>query len=469
VSREEASGGTRSGRQVLTGWGQTAPTVADVVAPSSVEELARLLEGRAGRGAIARGLGRSYGDAAQNSGGLVVTLDGLDEIGPVDPDTGQVACGAGVSLDRLIAAVLPQGWFLPVTPGTRQVTLGGAIAADVHGKNHHRDGTISAHIVSLVLVDGSGVPRVLTPEDDLFWAVPGAMGLSGVIVAATLRLLPVRSGDMVVDICRTESLDGTMARLEEADRTHRYSVAWVDGLTRGSGMGRGVVTAGDHADPSDGVPVNGSRIDGSRIDGSRIDGAAGQPTSLAGRTVTVPRRVPPALNPLTVRAFNELYHRRAPRAGRRIEPLGSFFHPLDAVHGWNRLYGTRGVLQHQCTVPDAEAMRRVLSVFADGRAPAFLCVLKRFGAQGSAPLSFPQPGWTLSVDLPVGDGIGALLDRVDTEVLESGGRVYLAKDARLAPWAFAAMYPRLEEWRRLRDELDPEHVFMSDLARRLHL
>jgi decaprenylphospho-beta-D-ribofuranose 2-oxidase len=426
-----------------------------VVAPESVDALARLVQERPRRGAIARGLGRSYGDAAQNAGGLVVRLEGLDAIGPVDPVAGQVTCGAGVSFDRLIRTLVPQGWFVPVTPGTRQVTLGGAIAADVHGKNHHRDGTISAHVVSLVLVDGCGRLRTLTPDGDLFWAVPGGMGLSGIVVAVTLRLLPVRSDRMVVDTCRTESLDETMAALEEADRTHRYSVAWVDCLTRGARMGRGVVTAGAHAVPGDGGMPRGS---------------AGRHTSMGGVTVTVPRWAPPApLNPLTVGLFNEVYHRKAPRTRRSVEPLGSFFHPLDVVHGWNRLYGDRGVVQHQFTVPDPESLRRVVELFASRRAPTFLCVLKRLGAQGPALLSFPQPGWTLSVDLPVGDGIGALLDRVDAEVMSAGGRVYLAKDSRLAPSAFAEMYPRLDEWRRLRDRLDPDHVFASDLSRRLHL
>jgi decaprenylphospho-beta-D-ribofuranose 2-oxidase len=281
------------------------------------------------------------------------------------------------------------------------------------------------------------------------------MGLSGIVVAATLRLIPVQSGAMVVDTFRTASLDETMATLEETDRTHRYSVAWVDCLTRGGRMGRGVVTVGEHATEQEGGMPGAS---------------ARRHTLLAGVHVTVPRWVPPApLNPLSVELFNGLYHRRAPRARRDVEPLGSFFHPLDAVHGWNRLYGARGLVQHQLTVPDPDSIRRVVGLFATRRAPTFLCVLKRFGAQGPAPLSFPHPGWTLSVDLPVADGLGALLDDVDAEVISAGGRVYLAKDSRLAPSAFTEMYPRLDEWRHLRDRLDPDHLFASDLSRRLHL
>ncbi|MGN6751281.1 MAG: FAD-binding oxidoreductase [Intrasporangium sp.] len=441
-------------RRPLTGWGRTAPSVAQVVAPPGVDDLARLIATRPPRGVIARGLGRSYGDAAQNAGGLVLEIAGLDGIGPVDPATGLVTCGGGVSLDRLIRTVLPQGWFVPVTPGTRQVTVGGTIAADVHGKNHHRDGSISAHLDSLVLLDGRGDLHTLTPGDDLFWAVPGGMGLTGIVVAATLRLIPVRSGLMSVDTIRTDSLEETMEALAAADRTHRYSVAWVDCLTPGARLGRGIVTAGDHADHGAEPSPRGDP-----------DVRAALPAGRLG----VPRWAPPApLNPLTVRFFNAVYH-RAPRARRSVEPLGSFFHPLDVVAAWNRLYGARGFVQHQLTVRDPETVRRVVGLFARHRAPTFLCVLKRFGAAGPAPLSFPQPGWTLAVDLPVSDGIGAMLDEVDAEVISAGGRVYLAKDARLAPWAVARMYPRLDEWRGLRDRLDPDHVFASDLSRRLGL
>ncbi|MEW1955584.1 FAD-binding oxidoreductase [Terrabacter sp. NPDC080008] len=447
-----------STQEVLTGWGGTVPTMAEVVSPAAVEDLATLVAGRPRRGVLARGLGRSYGDAAQNAGGLVARLDRLDAIGPVDRSTGRITCGAGVSLDRLIRTLLPLGWFVPVTPGTRQVTLGGAVAADVHGKNHHRDGTLSAHVVSLTLVDGRGQVRTLAPDDDLFWAVPGGMGLSGIVVEVTLQLLPVGSGHVVVDTTRTASLDETMETLEEADRTHRYSVAWVDCLSRGARMGRGVVTAGEHAGGDDALAA------------SRPDGRQGRWRPVGGTTVAVPRWAPGApLNPVTVGLFNELYHRRAPRLARSIEPIGTFFHPLDAVQDWNRLYGPRGVVQHQCTVGDAEAMRRVIGVFANRRAPTFLCVLKRFGAEGRGPLSFPQPGWTLAVDLPVGSDTAGVLDEVDAVVLSSGGRVYLAKDSRVLPAAFSEMYPRLDDWRHLRDQLDPDHVFRSDLSRRLHL
>lgn len=445
------------GRQALTGWGRTAATVADVVTPASPDEVAALVRSRPGRGVIARGLGRSYGDAAQNAGGLVLRLDGLDGIGPVDPATGSVTCGAGVSLDRLIRTVLPQGWFVPVTPGTRQVTLGGAIASDAHGKNHHRDGSISAHVTSLTLVDGSGELLTLTPANDLFWAVPGGMGLTGIVVAATLRLVPCGSGLVEVDTRRTADLDETMQVLAEADRDHRYTVAWVDCLSSGARMGRGVVTAGHRADPALSIENAALSIGNTALSIGRL-------------SVPTPRWVPVTpLNPTTIRLFNDAYHAKAPRARRSLEPLGSFFHPLDALHGWNRLYGPRGFVQHQLAVPQPETIQRVIALLSRRRAPTFLCVLKRFGPAGRGPLSFPQPGWTLAVDLPVSDGLGPLLDEIDAEVIAAGGRVYLTKDARLRPDALPQMYPRLAEWRALRDRLDPDHVFASDLSRRLHL
>ncbi|HEV7196801.1 MAG TPA: FAD-binding oxidoreductase, partial [Pedococcus sp.] len=343
-----AAGGhsASSSLEELTGWGRTAPTVARVAAPADAADAARLIAEGGPRGVIVRGLGRSYGDAAQNAGGLVLRLGALDQISPVDPVTGLVTCGAGVSLDQLIREVLPRGWFVPVTPGTRQVSLGGALAADVHGKNHHRDGSISAHVASLTLLDGRGALRTLTPSDDLFWAVPGGMGLAGVVVEVTLRLIRVESGGMVVDTTRTTSLDETMAILEESDRTNRYTVAWVDCLARGSAVGRGVVTSGDHA-TAEGAGKAAPLVPGSRA-------------------LPAPRWAPAgALNPVSVGLFNEAYYRMAPRTTRRsLESVGSFFHPLDVVEGWNRIYGTRGFVQYQFAVEDPECVRQVVSTLS---------------------------------------------------------------------------------------------------------
>ena len=432
----------------LCGWGRTPTADASVVAPSSDDEVAELLA----RGPLcARGLGRSYGDAAQLAGGTVAELTGLDEIGPID-EAGVVTLGAGASIDALLATALPEGWFVPVTPGTRQVTMGGAVAADVHGKNHHRDGSFASHVESLRLATPRGVFDVSPETDpDLFWATAGGMGLTGIVTRVRVRLLRVASDVVLVDTDRFDDLDGVMAAMVEGDARYRYSVAWVDCTAAGARTGRAVLTRGDHA-PAGAEPPRAPR---------------------AGR-FGVPFVAPPGLlNRLSVRAFNEAWFRRAPRhAVAEPHSIGSFFHPLDGVADWNRLYGPRGFVQYQFVVPDGagETVRVVVERLARSGLVSFLAVLKRFGAGDPGHLSFPMAGWTLALDLPVGaDSLPDELDALDELVLDAGGRVYLAKDARLAPSKVAAMYPRLEEWRAVRGRVDPEGVLTSDLARRLHL
>jgi decaprenylphospho-beta-D-ribofuranose 2-oxidase len=415
--------------------------------------------GRTARGLIARGLGRSYGDAAQCAGGTVVDVRGLTGVGAIDPATGEVEVGAGTSLQVLLERSLPEGWFLPVTPGTRQVTVGGAIAADVHGKNHHRDGSFAPHVTALTLATPTGDRRVgpgPTEDPELFWATAGGMGLTGVIVSACVRLLAVETDRMVVDTDRYGDLDSVMAAMEEGDSGYRYSVAWVDCTATGRHTGRAVLTRGDHARRAD-LPAGGR-------------GAA--PASPGTARLRVPRPGPRhLLNPLTVAAFNELWFRRAPR--HRVGELlgvGGFFHPLDGVGDWNLLYGRRGFVQYQFVVgPErADVVARVIDLLSSHRVPSFLAVLKRFGASSPGPLSFPCQGWTLALDLPLGPPIlGTLLDTVDELVAEAGGRIYLAKDARLRPDLLTAMYPRLGELAAIRRRVDPAGVLRSDLSRRL--
>ena len=435
-------------RTRLTGWGRTAGSVAELVRPTNEAAVADLLGGP--RAVIARGLGRSYGDAAQVGGGLVVDNRGFDAISPIGAD-GVVTVGAGVSIDELLAVSIPLGWFVPVTPGTRQVTIGGAVAADVHGKNHHVDGSFAVHVRAMRLVTPSGVHALSrTSEPALFWATFGAMGLTGVVSEVTLELLAIESDRVLVDTDRFDDLDAVMAAMVEGDERYRYSVAWVDCAARGRRTGRSILTRGDHA----------------AGDGAR---RAPRPARLA-----VPFTAPGGLlNPFTIAAFNELWFRRAPRHREGApESISTFFHPLDGLGNWNRLYGPRGFVQYQFAVPDAGAatVAEAIHRLAQSRAPSFLAVLKRFGAANPAPLSFPQPGWTLALDLPVGAAaLAPLLDELDELVVAAGGRVYLAKDARLAPETARAMYPRLAEFAALADTIDPERRLTSDLARRLHL
>ncbi|MFB6552584.1 FAD-binding protein [Streptomyces sp. NPDC056405] len=442
----------------VTGWGRTAPTVARVIRPRTFQEAADAVRDCGVRGGIPRGLGRAYGDAAQNAGGDVLDMTALDRVHAIDVDGGTVLCDAGVSLHRLMEVLLPLGWFVPVTPGTRYVTVGGAIGADIHGKNHHVSGSFARHVLSFELLTADGRVRTVDRGTPLFDATAGGMGLTGVILTATVRLQPVETSLMSVDTERADDLDDLMARLTATDHRYRYSVAWIDLLARGAATGRAVLTRGDHA-PLEALP----------------DRARREPLAFrTSRLPAAPDLVPAGLlSRTTVGLFNELWYRRAPRLRRgELQRISAFFHPLDGVPHWNRIYGRGGFVQYQFVVGHGQedALRRVVGRISAQRCPSFLAVLKRFGEADPGWLSFPVPGWTLALDIPAGlPGLGSFLDGLDEEVAQAGGRVYLAKDSRLRPELLAAMYPRLDDFRALRAELDPRGVFTSDLSRRLTL
>lgn len=445
-------------RRPLTGWGRTNATVAEVVEVPSGDVAAALKEAGP-RGALVRGLGRSYGDAAQNSGGLVLRLAGSVHQLLLDPDTATATVPAGVNLDELLRVIVPRGFFVPVTPGTRFVTVGGAIASDIHGKNHHVDGSFGEHVVSLTLLLADGSTVAVGPEDPLFWATVGGMGLTGAILDATVALLPIESSRMAIDTTRIPDLDTLFAVMSDHDEDHRYSVAWIDPQAKGRHLGRSVLTRGDHA-----------RLDqlGPR---DSVQPLAYGPRQL----VSVPPLVPPAgvINHATVAAFNELWYRKAPRHREgEIQGIAAFFHPLDMVGRWNRIYGAKGMVQYQVVVPFGaeEAMRTVIERLSASGVASFLAVLKRFGAANPAPLSFPAPGWTLALDVPAGArGLGELLHGLDRVVLDAGGRHYFTKDGHTTPEAIRRGYPRLDEWKAVRDSVDPQGVWQSDLSRRLGL
>ncbi|MFD5230794.1 FAD-binding protein [Streptomyces qaidamensis] len=442
----------------VTGWGRTAPTAARLIRPRSYEEAAAAVRDCGARGGIPRGLGRAYGDAAQNAGGSVLDMTALDRVHAIDADGGTVLCDAGVSLHRLMEVLLPLGWFVPVTPGTRYVTVGGAIGADIHGKNHHVSGSFARHVLALELLTADGEIRTVIPGTPLFDATAGGMGLTGVILTATIRLQPVETSLMSVDTERATDLDDLMARLAATDHRYRYSVAWIDLLARGAATGRAVLTRGDHA-PLDALPAR-----------LRRDPLAFRTSRLPATPAILPEGL---LSRTTVGLFNELWYRKAPRTRTgRLQRISGFFHPLDGVPNWNRVYGRGGFVQYQFVVGYGreDALRRIVRRISERRCPSFLAVLKRFGESDPGWLSFPVPGWTLALDIPAAlPGLGAFLDELDEEVAAAGGRVYLAKDARLRPDLLAAMYPRLDDFRELRARLDPRGVFVSDLARRLSL
>ena len=441
-----------SSSALLTGWGRTAPSRSEVV-QADAESVAATLANPGPRGVLARGLGRSYGDAAQNAGGRVLLMEGHDRVHDVDLAGGVVTVDAGVSIETLTRALLPLGLFVHVTPGTWHVTIGGAIAADVHGKNHHADGSFCDHVRSFELLTPAGERVTVGPGDELFAATAGGMGLTGVILTATLQMLHVASPYMVVDRERAHDLDDVMSRMMEHDDEYRYSVAWIDCLARGGSLGRSVLIRGDHAPAGNG------------------NGSSG---ALSGVRLSAPPWTPPGLlRRSTIRVFNEAYYRAAPRRETgRVEGLREFFYPLDAVGNWNRIYGPSGFLQYQLVVPYGreDALREALEHLSGAGAPSFLAVLKRFGEQRTGMISFPMKGWTLALDIPAAvPGLASLLDGLDQIVAEAGGRVYLAKDSRLRPDVLAAMYGRLGDWRAAREAVDPAGVMRSDLARRLEL
>jgi decaprenylphospho-beta-D-ribofuranose 2-oxidase len=416
-------------------------------------------------------------------------MTGLDRVHAIDADGGTVLCDAGVSLHRLMEVLLPLGWFVPVTPGTRQVTVGGAIAADIHGKNHHVSGSFARHVLSLELLTADGGIRTVAPGTPLFDATAGGMGLTGVVLSATVRLLPVETSLMSVDTERARDLDDLLVRLTATDRYYRYSVAWIDLLARGASTGRAVLTRGDHAplealepprSPSrrarEGRPSSMRARGGLFLRGNalRRDALTSPLEFRTHQLPAAPAHIPENLLGRTaVSLFNEFWYRRAPHArSGELQRISTFFHPLDGVPHWNRIYGRSGFVQYQFVVGDGheEALRRIVDRISARRCSSFLAVLKRFGEGDPGWLSFPMPGWTLALDIPAGlPGLGTFLDTLDEEVAAAGGRVYLAKDARLRPELLAAMYPRLPEFRALRRELDPDGVFVSDLARRLGL
>jgi decaprenylphospho-beta-D-ribofuranose 2-oxidase len=382
----------------------------------------------------------------------VVDTTALTEFA-IDGETGHVRAQAGVTLGRLLAALAPAGWVLPVVPGTQHVTVGGAIAADIHGKNHATTGTFGAHVQALGLLTADGELRELRRDGDaeLLAATIGGMGLTGVIVWASIALRRLPGSMLSVDTDRIDRLEDALAVL--GGPGGEYRVAWLDLL--GPVPARGIVTRAAHA-------------------ATELDGRGGPSRTTVDARLTVPAGWPGGLlRPGVVRAYNAYRLRRAPRARTgALESYGAHMFPLDSLGAWPRLYGRGGLVQYQFVVPRGreDVLERVIAELRHSAVPCYLAVLKDFGAAGDALLSFPLEGWTLALDLPgSAPGLAALLDVFDAWVAEAGGRVYLAKDGRLRPDVLAAMYPRLDEWRAIRTRHDPDGVWASDLGVRTGL
>jgi decaprenylphospho-beta-D-ribofuranose 2-oxidase len=451
----------------LRGWGGVAPTSASLQRIRDVDELRAALtrERPGGHGVIARGLGRSYGDAAQNGGGDVLDMTAMTGIRSVDAVAGTVTVEAGVTLGRLLATLAGCGLTLPVVPGTRFVTVGGAIASDIHGKNHAAHGSFAHQTVSLALYTPGGERVELAPERDgeLFYATLGGMGLTGVVSEATLRVEPLAAPWLLSDVDRTSSLEHTLETMRE-HASAEHLIAWVDLLIAGPRFGRGLVHR---------IRAWPAELAHQAPREPRL-WRPGHPAALArAAAFEVPRGFPRGvLRPALVRAYNRAHWAGTSRERGRPTTLMQAYFPLDVVDSWYRLYGPSGFYQYQFVVPpDAEEeMVRALELLHERRLPVYLAVIKRFGEPAPGPLSFPIAGWTAALDLPAGvPGLTQALDELDELVTRAGGRVYLTKDARLRPELLREMYPRLGEFDTVRARVDPGGVMRSDLGRRLGL
>ncbi len=449
----------RARTQALTGWGNYHVHPARVYRPHAWREVIDVVA-RAGAGGITpRGLGRSYGDAALNDDGEVVLCTQLNRFLSFDPDTCVLECESGVSIGDLLEVFVPRGYFPPVTPGTKHVTIGGAIAADIHGKNHHRDGSFSFFVVDLHLLTATGEILTCSREEhpEVFWATVGGMGLTGVVLSARIRLLPITSAYLQVDTHRVGNLDEALARFAADDAHYAYSVAWVDCLARGAAAGRGVLMFANHADRS-------------QLDAERRREPLSRP---ARRRASVPFFLPGfALNALSARAFNARYYAGHPSKRGELCHYEPFFYPLDGIENWNRVYGRRGFIQYQAAFEPhtgPAAIAALLALLRERGCASFLAVLKSLGQASGGLLSFARPGYTLSLDIPNPARLGEWVRALDALVVQHGGRVYLAKDACLNDDVFAAMYPSARQFKDVKQRIDPSERFTSSLARRIGL
>ena len=459
--------------QSLYGWGRTAPSTAQVLSTADVDTIAQAVKQVADenselpehkrRGIIARGMGRSYGDPAQNGGGLVVDMTPLNRIHSIDPDTGIVDVDAGVTLDQLMKAALPYGLWVPVLPGTRQVTIGGAIGPDIHGKNHHSAGSFGNHVLSMELLVADGRVLHLEPtgkNSELFWATVGGMGLTGIILRARIQMTFTETAYFIADTDRTDTLDETIAAHSDGSEVnYTYSSAWFDAISAPPKTGRSTISRGSLA-----------TLDQLKEFAPKL---AKDPLKFkAPQLMTVPDIFPSwTMNKLSLMAIGEAYYLMGSPSRNDVKNLTQFYQPLDLIGEWNRGYGKAGFLQYQFVVPtDAvEPFKDIIyDIQASGHYTA-LNVFKLFGEGNQAPLSYPMKGWNVCVDFPIRPGLNEFLDRLDDQVMQFGGRLYLAKESRTSAEKFHAMYPGMAGWLKTRREIDPTGVFASDMSRRLEL
>lgn len=448
----------------LSGWGRYPVEKCYPQRPEKVSSLNNSISTT--ESILPRGMGRSYGDASFNPQGVTVLMERLNRMLAFDENTGILKCEAGVTLKEILEVFVPRGWFLGVTPGTKFVTVGGAIAFDVHGKNHHQDGSFGNSVNSFKLIlangevlncDRAAPLRDRQQNSDIFWATLGGMGLTGVIQEAELQLIPIETAYINNHNIKAKNLEDTMSIFDEYEPNYQYSVAWIDCLARGKNLGRSIVMFGNHSKPeelSEEKQKNPLHL---------------PPKKRFKVTFDLPSGL---LNRYTMSIFNTLFYQKTfSKETKTIVDYDSFFYPLDFLWDWNRMYGKKGFIQYQCVFPtevSREALVKILTLCGDRGWGSFLAVLKRFGTQ-EGWLSFPMPGYTLTLDMPVKNGLWEFLDTLDQVVLEYGGRVYLAKDARLKGEVFRQMYPKFEQWLKVKKNIDPNNHFTSAMAKRLNI
>lgn len=429
----------------IQGWGRYPSFEAEVFAPSFDFECEGFIKNRV---LIPRGLGRSYGDSSLSP--IVFETFRLDHFISFNHETGLISCQAGVSIHEILDLVVPRGWFMPATPGTSYITVGGAIASDVHGKNHHVGGSFSQHVVSFELLLGTGEKVTATPSGmpDLFKATCGGMGLTGIILSATFQLIPIQSSSIVQRTMRANSLE-EVCELFEANALSTYSVAWIDCLAKGRQMGRSLLMLGEHS-------VSGGLELGDKPKKSL--------------PIDMPNWV---LNPYSIKAFNFFYFYKPIFSPQKIDlPFKPYFYPLDAINNWNRLYGKNGFIQYQFVVPKVvgvKGLKRILDVISKSNKGSFLAILKVFGKGNENYLSFPIEGYSLALDFKMESGIVELVKRLDSMVLEMGGKVYLTKDALMSEQMFKSTYPQWQIFEEVRAKYGAIGRFASNQSRRLGL
>jgi FAD/FMN-containing dehydrogenase len=440
----------------LSGWGNYPQKKCRVIYAKNETDFLKALETQ--ESLTVRGMGRSYGDQATNEKGLVIDITGYNRFLDFDEKKGVLHCQAGVTLEDIIKILGPRGFFPMITPGTKYVTIGGAIANDVHGKAHHVDGSFIECVeeMRMLLADGSikSVSRKSLP--DLFYATFGGLGLTGIILDAKIKLKKIKTTYFIQKAYNVNNLDELLDTIDQADHDFDYSVAWVDPLAKGKNIGRGVLTAGKEASIED-LPESLKK----------------DPLYINRKTpISVPFFFPDfALNPLTVRILNKVIH-FVQSSSKTTVHYEKFFYPLDAIHLWNRGYGKRGFIQYQFVLPlenGKENIRKIMEMISGSGMNPFLNVLKKFGSKKSGPLSFPMGGYTFAIDFPVSPGLKAFTEKLDRYVLECKGRLYAGKDAMLSADSFSKMYPALKEWKKVKKKYDPENRFSSDIGRRLGL